>query len=82
MRMAVVARRLAVGGPSGVCNTGMRVKDLGHVDARVVNQLSELGNLAHLFECEDFISLVTVDSKTGRIVTSVFEASKAWTDTC
>jgi len=39
----------------------MGVEDLGHVDARVVDEFSELGNLAHLFESEDFVSLVAVD---------------------
>ena len=70
--MAVVARRLTVSGPSGVCNASMRVKDLGHVDTRVVDQFSQLGHLAHLFECKDFISFVTVDCETGRVVASVF----------
>lgn len=59
--VAVVPGRLAVGSPSSVCNTSMRIEDLGHVGARVVDELSELGDLAHLFEREDFISLVTVD---------------------
>jgi len=61
VRVAVLSAWLAVGGPSGVCNTGMRIKDLGHVDARFVDEFSEFGDLAHLFECEDLISLVPVN---------------------
>lgn len=56
----------------------MRLKGLGHIDARVVNHFPEFGNFAHLFESEDFISLVTVDCQTGRIVASVLKAGKTW----
>lgn len=64
--------------PSGVCNASVRVKDLGHVDAGAVDELSQLGNLAHLFESKDFISLVAIDCETRRIVTSVFKAGQAY----
>lgn len=66
-----------MGGPSGVCNTSMRVKGLCHVDAGVGNQFTELDHLAHLFERKDLILLVTVDCETGRVVSSVFQAREA-----
>lgn len=75
--MAVVSGWLAVGSPSGVCNTSMGLKNLGHVDTRVVNQFSKFDNLAHLFEREDLISLVAVNCQTSGIVTSVFETRQA-----
>jgi len=59
--MAVLSARGAVSGPSGVCNTGVRIEDLGLVDARAVDEFSELGDLAHLFESKNLISLVTID---------------------
>lgn len=71
--MAVESRWLTVSSPSGVCNSAVGFEGLGHVDTRVVDEFSELDNLAHLFECEDLISLVSVNCQTGRIVTSVFE---------
>ena len=61
MWVTVVSAGLAVGSPSSVCNPGMGIEDLGHVDARVVDEFSELGDLAHLFECENLISLVAVN---------------------
>lgn len=33
MGMAIEAGGLTMSGPTGVCNTSMRVEDLGHVDA-------------------------------------------------
>lgn len=70
--MAVESRRLTMGGPSSVCNTSMRIEDLGHVDTRAVDEFSKFGNFAHLFECKHFISLVTIDRKTGGVVASIF----------
>lgn len=61
-----------MGGPTCVCDTGVGVKHLGHVDTGVVNELTELGDLSHLFECKDLISLVTIDRQSSRIVTSIF----------
>lgn len=69
--MAVDAGGRAMGGPSGVRNTGMVVKDLGEIWLLGLDELSELGDLADLFECEDLLLLVTVDSETGGVVASV-----------
>jgi hypothetical protein len=77
MGMAVKTGRLAVSGPSGVCNAGMGVKDFGHVWLVRSNELLQLGNLANLLESVNFIFLVTVNSKTGRIISTVFQACKA-----
>lgn len=76
MWMAVISRRLTVSSPSSVCNTAVRFKGFGHINAGVVNEFPKLDNLAHLFECEDFISLVTVNSQTGGVVTSVLETGE------
>jgi hypothetical protein len=59
--MAIESGWLAVGGPSSMRDTAVRVEDLGHVDARLCNQLSEFGHLAHLFECKYLILFVAVD---------------------
>jgi len=69
--MAVLPAWRSVGGPSSVCDTGVGVEDLVHVDARGVDEFSELGHFSHLFEREDFIPLVAVDCETSRVVTSV-----------
>ena len=71
MRVAVEARRGAVGGPSGVCNTGVRVEDLGLVELAILNELLEGGDLADLLDGKDFVLLVAVDGKTGRVVAAV-----------
>ena len=76
--MAVKPGGLAVGSPSSVCNTGMRVKDLVHVDTRLCHKFSEFGHLAHLFECEDLILLVAINCEAGGVVASIFEAGEAY----
>lgn len=58
--------------PTSVSNASMRVKDLGHVDTRLVNELSQLGHLANLLEGEDLILLVAVHGQAGGVVTTVF----------
>lgn len=65
VRVAVDARWGTVSGPSGVCNAGMCVKDLGHVWRLCCDELLELCDLAHLLECKDLISLVTIDCQTS-----------------
>lgn len=50
-----------MGGPSGVGNAGVGVKDLVKIDIGLVDELLELGNLAHLLEGENLVLLVTVD---------------------
>jgi hypothetical protein len=72
MRMAVEGGRRTMGSPASVCNASVGVKGLGHVDARVGNELLEFCNLAHLFEGEDLILLVTINSEACRVVPSVF----------
>jgi hypothetical protein len=63
--MAVDARRRAVGGPSGVGNTSVRVEDLGEVEVLLFNELLQRGDLANLLDCVDLVLLVSVDGKTG-----------------
>jgi len=50
----------------------MRVEDLGHVWLALSNELLELGDLANLLECKDFMFLVPVNSKASRVVSSIF----------
>lgn len=60
VRMAVESGRLAMSGPPSVCDTDMRVEDLGQVGLFLGNELLELGHLTHLLEREDFVLLVSI----------------------
>lgn len=71
MRMAVDARRGAVGGPSSVSNAGVRVKDLCLVELGLLHELLEGGDLADLLDREHLVLLVTVNGETCRVVTAV-----------
>lgn len=71
VRVAVDAAGLAVGGPPGVCNTSMVVEDFGQIGVLCGDELLQLGDLANLFVCEDLIPLITVNCKTGRVVSTV-----------
>jgi len=51
--------------PSSVCNTGMGVKDFCEIWFLLLDELLELCDFAHLFECENLVSLVTVDCQTS-----------------
>jgi len=74
--VAVDTRWWSMGGPSGVCNTCVRIEDLGHVWLLLVDELPQLGDLANLLERKDFILLVSIYRKTGRVISSVFESGK------
>ena len=65
MRVAVEARWRTVGGPTSVCNSGVRVKDFCEIWLLLLDELLELGYLAHLLESKDLVSLVTVDCQTS-----------------
>jgi hypothetical protein len=71
--MAVLARWGTVGCPAGVCNTAVRIEDLLEIWLGLLNELLQLGNLANLLVCEDLILLVSINTKTCRIITTVFE---------
>ena len=77
MWVAVDARGRAVGGPSGVCNTGVRVEDLGEIWLLLCNELLQLHDLANLLEGEDLVLLVAIDRQTCGIITTVLEPGKA-----
>lgn len=77
MRVAVQARRGAVSGPTGVCNAGVGVENLGHIEVGLINKLPQLGNLANLLEGKDLILLVAIDGKAGRIVATVLKTRQA-----
>ena len=76
MGMAVDAGWRAVSGPSGVCNTGVRIEDLVKIWLLLLNECLQLGHLANLFECKNLILLVAVYCETGRIVATVFESGE------
>ena len=61
-----------MGGPSGVGDTGMRVKDLVETEVLLLNELLQRGDLADLLDCVDLILLVAVDGETRRVVAAVF----------
>ena len=62
MRVAVDTRWRTVGGPSGVCNTGVRVEDLGEIWLLLLNELLQLCDLADLLERKDLVLLVAINS--------------------
>ena len=71
MGMAVDTRGGTVGGPSGVGNTGVAVKDLVEVEVLLLDELLQRGDLADLLDGVDLILLVAVNGKTSRVVTTV-----------
>lgn len=80
--MAVEAGWGSVGGPAGVCDTSVRVEDLGKIGLGLLNQLLQLDHLANLLVSKHLILLVSVDSETGRVISTVLEAGEAcWGDT-
>ena len=80
MRMAIERRGLAMCCPPRVRNAGVGHEFLVHVDVLFVDQLAEGGNLANLLEEVDFILAVAVNGHASRIIATVFETLKAWTD--
>jgi hypothetical protein len=77
--MAVEAGRLAVSGPASVCNAGMRIKDLLHIDVALLNELTEFGHLADLLESKHLILLVAIDGHTSRVIAAVFKSCETCT---
>lgn len=78
--VAVLAGGSAVGGPTGVRNTGVRFKGLGHVGLALGNELPQLGDLSYFLEGLYLVLLVTIHGHTGRIVTPVLQAGQSWRD--
>ena len=64
--------------PTGVSNASMGFKGLCEVGLLVFNEFLQLGNLANFFEGTNFIFLVTVDRKTGRVIATVFKSRKPY----
>ena len=62
--MAIETRWFAVSGPPSVCDASVRIKDFLHVDVALLDELSELGDLANLLEGENLILLVAIDCQT------------------
>jgi hypothetical protein len=54
-----------------VGNTGVAVKDLVEVEVLLLDELLQRRDLADLLDCVDLVLLVTVNGKTGRVVTAV-----------
>ena len=75
--MAVDSGWLTVGSPSCVCNPSVGVENLGQVRLGLGNELLQLDDLADFFEGEHFVLLVAVDSKTRRIIATVFQARES-----
>jgi hypothetical protein len=76
--MAVNTGRGAVCCPPRVGNAGMRVENLGEVGLGLLDELLQLGYLAHLLEGKNLVLLVSIDGETGRIVTTVLETGETW----
>lgn len=75
--VAVEARRGAVGSPAGVCDTSVRIEDLGQIGLGLLNQLLELDHLANLLVSKHLVLLVSVDSESGRVIATVFKAGES-----
>jgi len=69
--MAVDPGRRAVGGPSGVGNTSVRVKDLVQVEVLLLDQLLQRGHLANLLDSKNLVLLIAIDGQTSRVVSTV-----------
>ena len=78
MRMAVDPRWLSMCSPSGVGNAGVRDERSIEIGLGLLDQLLQLGNLAHFLESKNIPFLITVHSDTCRIVTAVFETVETW----
>jgi hypothetical protein len=76
VRMAVKAGWRTVSSPSCVCNTSVGIEDLVKIWLLLLDELLQLCNFANLFKCKDLVLLVSIDGKTSRIVTTVFETGK------
>lgn len=76
--MAVDSAWGTVSGPSGVCNSGVVVEDLGEVWLLGSDQLLQFGDFAHLLERKHLATLVAIDGETGGVVASVLESCEAW----
>jgi hypothetical protein len=64
MRMAVDARGLSVGGPSGVGDGSVRNESSIKVGLGVSDELLELLNLSNFLECENLALLISVNRYT------------------
>lgn len=71
MRMAVDARRRAVGGPSSVSNACVGVEDLVQVIVCLVDQLPQRRDLADLLDCVHLVLLIAIDGQSGGVVAAV-----------
>jgi hypothetical protein len=55
----------------------VRIEDLGQIGLGLLNQLLELDHLADLLVSKHLVLLISVDSETGGIIATVFEAGEA-----
>lgn len=78
MGVAVLAGGGTVSSPTGVRDTSMRLKGLGHVICALLNEFLQLGHLANFLECTDFIFLVAIHGHTSRVVATVLQSGEAW----
>ena len=54
----------------------MRVEHLCHIRLLLLNELPELSHLANLLEGKDLVLLVSIDSKTCRVVPAIFQSGE------
>lgn len=66
----------SVGSPTGVCNRDLRVERLGAVDVGLGDLRSEASDLANLLEEPSLAGLITINTNTCRVVTTVLLASE------
>jgi hypothetical protein len=72
MWMAIDTGRTAVCCPSGVCDTSMAFKGLLEINVCSINHLPKLGNFANFLEGQNLALLVSIDTQTGGIISTIF----------
>ena len=75
--MAIETRRFAMSGPPSVCNASVGIKHLLHVDAAILDELSEFGDLTNFLEGKHLILLIAIDCQACGVVAAVFKPSEA-----
>lgn len=63
--------------PASMRNTGVCHEFLVHIDVLLINQLSQCGDFADLFEKINFILTVAIDGHSSGIISTILESLKA-----
>jgi hypothetical protein len=61
--------------PSGVCNPGVRIEDLGQIQVRLRNEVLQLRHLPNLFKRKNLILGVAINREPRRVISTCFAVS-------